>query len=271
LSNAPRQIDTEVPPDDFPPGEITPGGPLGSELVVVPASARARLIAQIRGRIEGGEDDDDIAAAMGLNEATFRALRAELDRREVARITAKTTEEVYLDYCRFQRGRLRELNELIATLMVAVEPDECLPGQSPTVTIDPKARLGAIKLKSEIADKILEKGQELGVLERAPKRTEVLAGVLVKDMDNTALRRLLVKEMQELDAIVRRYGDNSMLGAPLSGDGPAPTGFTSTPFPADSPIPLPPPDFSAGGKPIFTRGGASKTVGARASNFSRKE
>jgi hypothetical protein len=201
-----------------------------------------RLIAELKAHLADGKTDLEAAEAMFKGDTkTYNILKRELYQQEKVDLHNKTTEEVFVDYVLRQEGCIRDLNQLIR------DKEGTVRNSSTTV--------GAIRAKSDILDKIIERGQEFGILEKVPEKKQVIAGVMVAQLDNDALRQLITRELGGLQALVSRYGDDDMLGNKGALDMPAePTS----------------PKFSGEGKPKESVGGLKKAEGAKAANAIRR-
>lgn len=210
-------------------------------------SGLRRLLAELKANLADGKTDLEIAEEMfpdpkhGADVGAYNTLKRELYQQEKVDLHNKTTEEVFVDYVLRQEGCIRDLNQLIR--------DDAGKVRNAATTV------GAIRAKSEILDKIIERGQEFGILEKVPEKKQVVAGVMVAQMDNEALRTLITKELTGLQGLVQRYGDEDMLGEKGVLDMRA--------LPAG-------PEFTATQKPKESVGGIKKAAGAQAANAARR-
>jgi hypothetical protein len=206
-----------------------------------------RLLAELKAHLADGLTDLEAAEKLfpdkkhGADVAAYNVLKRELYQQEKVDLHNKTTEEVFVDYVLRQEGCLRDLNELIR------DGEGKVRNSSTTV--------GAIRAKSEILDKIISRGQEFGILEKVPEKKQVIAGVMVANLDNDALRSLITKELGGLQALVQRYGGDDMLGKRRILE--------------MSELP-PGPSFTAENKPKEAVGGLKKAAGAKAANAARR-
>jgi hypothetical protein len=198
------------------------------------------VLADIKRMIGEGKSDRMIAEELGLNAARYNELKRELFRQETADLYSKSTEDVYLEYKWQQNRCIEDLDRMIADI----------DGDSK----QQNALVGAIKARSEIIDKIVKVGQEMGVLERAPEKKLVIHGHAVAQLPDAELRKLIANELQGLQSIVSRYGERDMAGNLIT----------------DAPQLPAPPAFNAQGKPGTSMGGAIKAEAGRKSRASVK-
>lgn len=209
------------------------------------AIERRTLLEELRTRIAQFQPDEKIKQEMGLVGRQFYELRYELYSTEVKKQQSKSIEDIYLEYSWRQTQCVEELDKLIASMRYA---------QVPT----PGAAVQAIKAKSEIMDKIIKTGQDMGILDKTPERKLVLHGVAVADTDTGTLRKMIATELSGLGELVSKYGSTDLLGERIVNaaldDGPS---FQPSPD-------LDMPDFSADEKPGITKAAASKSKAAKA-------
>jgi hypothetical protein len=211
-------------------------------------------IAELKVHLASGLSDIEAAEKMELAAADYNVLKRELYAQERTDLVGKSTEEVYVDYVLRQERCIKDLDELRKVFQDSNQPN---------------ALVGAIRAKSEILDKIIARGQEFGIIEKVPDKKQVVGGFVVAQLDNATLRALITEQLKGLEQVVSRYGNTDMLGNPLD----TPAKALQSPQAAsivESPPTIPPPQFTAAGKPATTQGGAKKAAGARAVNAQRR-
>lgn len=164
------------------------------------AAETRSLLAELKLRLMEGDSDELIAELLGVSTARYNELKKELYRQENAEISGKSTEDVFLEYKMAQQKCLRDLDDA----MKAIPENQ------------PNALVGAIKAKSEIIDKILKTGQDIGIITKEPERKLVLHGHVVAQLDNKELRKLIAQETNQLADALSKYGDTDMDGNPIS-------------------------------------------------------
>jgi hypothetical protein len=160
---------------------------------------RSELIeaaATIHGEMVGGSSETDIMDILGLDAEQFREARKFMLEMRADEIRGKPREHVYIEYTIKQEQNIKDLNTLISQL------DD---------TKQHNAVVGAIRLRSDILDKIIERGQEFGLLRREPQRKEIVAGVMVAEMATPELRKAIVGEIGKLNDLVKRFGDGGIM------------------------------------------------------------
>jgi hypothetical protein len=201
-------------------------------LATLPAGEKRRLLIELKGRLIAGEDPDEIAEAMGISIEMVDALHRELRRLLAPRIVGLRNEDIYVDFVLAAKGEIRELDKLIQSQQVEVVTDETAPvaldgGKTPVtvsdqalqrktavVSVDPKVCLGAIKRKGEIRREIIQVGQELGLIHKAPIKHQTVGGYVVADLSNMELQKLLLEELKTLEYWMQ-FGNRDVLGNPI--------------------------------------------------------
>jgi len=152
-------------------------------------------VARLLAHLGEGMSDAEARDAMGLEQDQFDRLKRKLYELEGERLRNRPVEEVFVDYMVEQRACLKALDEL---------GDVFAPGQL-------SARVGAIRAKSDIVDKIVKFGQDIGLIDKRPEEKRILAGVMVSDMTNKQLRTMITSELANLNSLIGKYGEQSIL------------------------------------------------------------
>jgi hypothetical protein len=170
-----------------------------------------------------------------LTVGQYNELKHELYRQGGADIEAKTTAEVFLEYQWAQQRVLEQLDDLIDKSGEQVN-----------------AKLGALRQKSEIIDKVLKTGQDMGLIEKAPAKSIHLHAHAIAKMGDTDLRNLIAQEMSGFHDVMKRFGATDMDGKPVTDD-------------VEPQRALPGPQFTDDMKPKMAMAGPVKSLAARAS------
>jgi len=135
------------------------------------------LLVKIRARLAAGYEPDAIAEELKVTrdkvtEASVRILQLEVDRFN------GSPEENFGRYSVFMSERIRELQELSAEL---------------TESRQGNARVGAIKAQADLYDRIVNRGEELGVIVRRTKERAELVG-----MGNVEIAAIVERRLSEV-------------------------------------------------------------------------
>jgi len=162
-------------------------------------SELTELAATIHGFLLAGDDETTIMERMRLDAETFNEAKRHLLETKSQAIKAMPNEHVYMEYVIEQRRNIKSLNDLITNLDDKKQYN---------------ALVGAIRLRSEILDRIVAKGQEFGVMFKRAERKEVVGGLLVADMSSDDLRKAIGAQVKMLGEFVGKWGEKSFLDTP---------------------------------------------------------
>jgi hypothetical protein len=208
------------------------------------AEETRRRIAELQAHLGEGKDDLQIAEEMSLKTAEYNELKREMYTWETTDLNAKPMEEVYINYVLHQKQCIKDLDGMIREFRR---------------TNQYNAMVGAVRAKSDILDKIIAKGQEFSILEKAPEKKQVIAGLMVANLDNEQLRAFITRELVGIDSLTKRYGDVDILGAPAP-LATLPPATSALPASGNTVVP---------GRPSRAAGGLSKAAGPQAGTVAR--
>lgn len=141
-------------------------------------------------------EEGDILDEMGLTETEYEHLKSKMFEDKTEELRAKPIEHTYVEYIISQYRNITDLNEVI---------------ENYRQTKQATAIVGAIRVRSDIADKIITRGQEFGIIKKVPNRNEVIAGLVVQDLSNRQLKQQITGVLSGLNNLISRYGDSDMI------------------------------------------------------------
>lgn len=216
-----RELESFLPVPEGHVVDVSLSSGLFAEVSLDPAS-RKKLLARIQAAVAAGEEEADVIEELGLTREQYDVVRQDYYRQHEVGLQSKLRpEHAFIDWLVYHRALIRELNDFIKAQQVAVASGSQAEGQPQTVRLvdmDPKAHLGAIKLKSEIYEKMIDRGQNLGLIKKATDTK--LVGVVVSELDDKAFMELIVKEISEFERVMRVYGTTDIYGRALTGAAP---------------------------------------------------
>jgi len=142
-----------------------------------------------------GWTDEEIAEEIGIQFSDYEILKTKFFDKQSEITREKTTEHTYVQYMIEQKACIADLDNLIAEY-------DTSKNQS--------AYVGAIKAKSDILDKIIKMGQELGLVERNSDSGRLVAGQAIVNLTNVELKQFVLGEIQAVNEMHLRYGDQSI-------------------------------------------------------------
>jgi len=169
------------------------------------AEDRRAILDRVRGLLASGAPESEqleSLAEYGVMTRELRALRSEVLAVEVEEIRAASAEETYLRY-KLQMGLcVSDLDAVIKAAMADPKPTSAALG----------AAVAAVKAKANILDQVLGKGQDLGVIHKAPKTTMLIGGIQVSSLAVDELRALVSDKIKSLHRLaagapLRPYAD----------------------------------------------------------------
>jgi len=142
-----------------------------------------------------------VVGEMGLESGEWEELKREALVEEGRRLASRSKEEVYAQYVLAQSACVRDL--------LVVGSKDLKPNASKA------AWVSAIKARSEIFDRVIRMGQELGLIEKREveggKGTSVNVGVVLSGLSDGELRGEVVRELGNLNKIVEEFGEGELL------------------------------------------------------------
>lgn len=153
---------------------------------------RREIVNIVRSYVAAGMDDFDICAELDIKPSDLKVYKQELYVEESVQVAERKPVEVFIDY------KLRM--DHVCDGLDKVHKGATMANQF-------TAAMGALKAKASIIDKVIDRGQEMGVIARAAKKHQVVGGVAVASMSDEEL----LEKMRELSRtsahLVDKYGD----------------------------------------------------------------
>lgn len=140
-----------------------------------------------------GLEEDDIASQLGLDFDGLEKLRREMYAREEKVLYERDNAQIYIDYVHEQRQCISDLDGLLEE-----------------IKNQPGAAVSAIRAKSDIVDRIVQRGIELGFVEKSPEK-HIVGGLIVADLSNKDLQAKIFRELSGLDKLRKRFGGDAQL------------------------------------------------------------
>lgn len=191
-----------------------------------------------------GKSDSEIMEDMRLDAESFAEIRKFMIEGRATNYRSTTREHMFVEYVIEQRGVIKDIQKRLDDV-----------GDS--------KQLGAVssllRLKSDIIDRIIAKGQEFGVFKKSAERKEIVAGILHGDLSNEELLKLIAKQSGKLISFARRFGDGDILALPEKPTHYGDSGFIETTGESDDEDDdeedLPPPKDKKSSKRVAGRSG----------------
>jgi hypothetical protein len=143
-----------------------------------------------------GNTDKEIIELTGLEAEAYKHLRQRLVEEKAAELTSKPAEHVYVEYLIWQSQGIVDLTKMMDQFRKTKQYN---------------AMVGAVRVRAELYDKLIAKGQEFGVFKKTPERKEIVGGFVLADLTSDKLRTMVTHAVSDLDKLMKRYGDADII------------------------------------------------------------
>lgn len=161
---------------------------------------RDQALEKLRTCLEEGKYDDEIQQELCYSPEVIKELRVELIEQESTAIQARSTEETYALFVFEQRKCIADLDKIISDF------EDSKQQQHRNIN----GYVGAIRTKSEIIDKILEKGQTLGLIPLKTASQGMVAGQPIYNLTDIELKQFIIVEMKAGYEMLKEFGDQDI-------------------------------------------------------------
>lgn len=151
--------------------------------------------ARIRACLVEGLEDNEIADRMGIPWEEVYELKRSFYDHEAELLRARSTEHNYVRYAIEQRQCLKDLDRVIQDY----QEQKNVSGY-----------VGAVKAKSEILERTMKMGLDLGLVKRVAGGG-LGAGEAIKEMSNIELRKFIVAEISEFNSLRSRFSEVDLM------------------------------------------------------------
>jgi hypothetical protein len=152
------------------------------------ASQERALINQIWSLLLDGLSDEEVKNSLHLDRDQYDEYKWKTYDLGGQKLKGKPVEHVYANYVLEQCKCIRDLNRIMSQFETNRQPS---------------AFVSAVKARSEIQDKIIKYGQELGIIKTS--KGGGLADINLTEMSNKELQALLTRELTQLDSMAKKY------------------------------------------------------------------
>jgi hypothetical protein len=162
---------------------------------VVKDHLRHEQLARVRAMTAAGASDFDICADLDVAPSELKGLKSEMLAQEALLIVGRPVEDIFTEY------KLRMDN--VCHDLDAVKDGATASGQY-------TAAMGALKAKANIIDKVIDRGQDMGLIARAAQRHEVAGGVAVAHLTDGELMLRLREINAQINTFESLYGEGDI-------------------------------------------------------------
>ena len=171
-----------------------------SALAIVASPLQIEQLARLRSYIAAGETDHNICVELDVRPSELKQLKKQLYEQESVELNARSTADTYIEY------RLRM--ERICDDLDGVH-------NGATAARQFTAAMGALKAKAAIIDKVIDRGQDMGLVSRAAKKHEVIGGVAVAHLSDSDLLDKMREIHTTTQTSIEQYGEVSITDIPI--------------------------------------------------------
>ena len=150
-------------------------------------------------RLIEGKTDSEIRDELGIEPEDYAEARRFLMERRAEELREKPREHVYMEYVIAQQRNINDLDALITNL----DKDSQY-----------NAIVGAIRLRADLHDRIVAKGQEFGMIKKEAEKKELIGGIAIVDLSNEELRKKLAEHNKFVQNLVSEYGETDFMKLP---------------------------------------------------------
>jgi hypothetical protein len=149
-------------------------------------------------KLAAGWSDERVRKDLNLDPDQYRSLRRIMLDNKASEIRGKTQDQIYIEYLIEQRSVIRTLDNVVKELAESNQHN---------------ARIGALRLRAFVVDRILDRAQEFGIVNKAPEK-KLVGTVIVSDMSNPDLIQAIQNQVETFQLMMNSYGEKSILALP---------------------------------------------------------
>lgn len=139
-----------------------------------------------------GKTEEEILTDLGITADDLDTIQHAMLEKKADELRKKPTEHVYVEYMINQTQNIRTLDGMIGTFRETKQYN---------------ALVGAVRARSEILDKIIDKGQEFNVIRKPEATSKVVAGIVVSNLSSAELKKMALKMVGELSSAMKAHGE----------------------------------------------------------------
>ena len=146
-----------------------------------------------------GKKDGWIKKHLDLDSDDYAACKHIMLEEKSEHIRNQPREHYFIEYEAEQRRNIKDLDGLIKNLDTQSQYN---------------ALVGAIRLRSDITDKIVDRAIDFGLVKKEAAKHEVIGGVIIAQLDAAGLRKAIIDNTKELSGLMSRYGEKDFAALP---------------------------------------------------------
>lgn len=187
------------------------GGEADSSNRVEPEQKKEAYTEIFKAALAEGLDKREIKKILGLDEKQFEKIEKKVINEDGQTQISKASPYRYYEYLQRQEKCIRDLEYFTNHIDSELEFYQEMQDQYKNGAIDkmPSGRpniqggIMAIRAKSDILDKMVKTGQDLGIIEKRAKELRVLGNINLAALPTEELQVLLTKKMKEMGSLTK--------------------------------------------------------------------
>lgn len=166
------------------------------EQLSISRSRKIELAVSIYDMYIEGKNDKEIIDDLDITPQEFSIAKKFLLESKGTEEQNLSSKERFASYLIAQQQNICDLNDLITNLNSKTQYN---------------ALVGAIRLRADIQDKIIQTGQTLGIIDKEPEKKILIGGKSVSEIADKELKKGVVKAVAGLNKLMQRYGEGTKL------------------------------------------------------------
>jgi hypothetical protein len=157
----------------------------------------------LRACISEGMSRDQIKEVMSLNEHGIGVIEKRLLANDGQIALNQSTAHRFYNYTLQQEQCVRDLEYIISMIVAEMEQSRDFSGEGEfNKRLSPQAAIIAIKAKSEILDKVVKTGQDMGIIEKRARELRVSGNLNLATLSTDDLKKTLSDKLDEFQKLV---------------------------------------------------------------------
>ncbi|KKN42113.1 hypothetical protein LCGC14_0716450 [marine sediment metagenome] len=146
-------------------------------------------------RTAAGDSDEDIRDELSITRPKLQQVKKEATSREVQVLRDQKPEEMFVSYRRDQMRLVKRLEDIAKTSKEGNQP---------------APQVAAVRAISDLYDRVIKTGQDMGVVEKVPDRSQVAGAFIFSDMSDAGLRKFVAGIAGQAAMLQDRYGSQNI-------------------------------------------------------------
>lgn len=144
--------------------------------------------------LKSGKTEKVAQDKLCVTDEEYALIRSRMFDSKSEQLTSMSAEHVYIQYVIDQSSNIKKLDEFTALFKKNKQYN---------------AMLGAMRLRSELLDKILAKGQECGVIHKEPERREINGSLMTMTLEQ--LQTKMLEQNRKIQNMVSGFGNTNFI------------------------------------------------------------